>query len=739
MATSPVLYVYYRPDNDDSYPGVPNRHITEADWASFTIAQRRTIENATTQEGYTRRKVWVHRDLVDETEQERAEREAREQAAREAYERGNSLVRYREIENVLATVDAVAGVPARMDAVEQIVSEFVSPADLPTIPGLYFHLDAQAITATDGSRIEAWTDTVSGVVASQADTAKQPRYGVTALNGKPGVVFENARNDALVTSTVAPTSLAATVFLVMVGSPPTSGGRYAFGTNQSGTSVRNVYISSIGLGLQGNPVLSGSITMTRPRIATALFNGEDSALRVDGTQLISGTTGVATVPPTVFTIGHRHAQTAGNGFEGAIGEVLYYDRALTANECRVVESYLAARWGIPVTTQRTWHVDTVFGTPTGSGRTEATAMDKLSTALASIHAANAQDATIIVYAPETHPIRETAAYHDYKTGGTIRVRPRTPGEKWHLYGSQKFTSGWTSAGGGVYTRAVSIPLDRDPFAYVPTLLDQWGQPTRIFTRNTATPTTPAAGEYGYSGGTYYLHLPGDADPNQHTVEIATAVNLVLVTQGTTVTLTDGVIRGAQSPNVSAGSSGGAETGAGTVYATDCISEYTTEAWRTGGYVTGMYLTRCIGRYASNDGFNHHCVDGVNAPIMELIDCEGAWNDDEGVSPHETARLILRGGVYHHNGHGGLTSVGSAITQLSGTEFHHNRVLDDNVTAWDMGGVSILQASKLISTDLYSHDHPGPGVEIDTAGGATWTDNGGTRSGTAHGNGAEDVV
>src|SRR5690606_23128661 len=167
--------------------------------------------------------------------------------------------------------------------------------------------------------------------------------------------------------------------------------------------------------------------------------------------------------------------------------------------------------------------------------------------------------------------------------------------------------------------------------------------------------------------------------------------------------------------------------------------YTTEAWRSGGYVSGMHLPRCTGRYASNHGTNPHTGDPGNAPHTELIHCEGAWNGDEGVAPHATARPLLRGGVSPHNGHRRLSSVASAITQLSGTEFHHNRMLDDNVTSWDMGGVSILQASKLPSSDLYSHDHPGPGVEIDTAGGATWTDNGGTRSGTAHGNGAEDQV
>lgn len=145
MATSPVLFVYYPPLNDDAYPGVPGRHITEADWASFTIAQRRTIENATTQEGYTRRKVWVHRDLVDETEQERADREAAEAAARAAFDRANSLVRYGQIESMIeqlevlppaeefaalrADVDAVADVPPRVEAVEQTVSTVAPKAE----------------------------------------------------------------------------------------------------------------------------------------------------------------------------------------------------------------------------------------------------------------------------------------------------------------------------------------------------------------------------------------------------------------------------------------------------------------------------------------------------------------------------------------------------------------------------------------------------------------------------------
>src|SRR5690606_22618638 len=84
------------------------------------------------------RKVWVHRDLVDETEEERAQREAAEAAARAEYDRKNSLVRYGQIETMIdqlevlppaeefaalrQDVDAVADVPPRVAAVETKVA-----------------------------------------------------------------------------------------------------------------------------------------------------------------------------------------------------------------------------------------------------------------------------------------------------------------------------------------------------------------------------------------------------------------------------------------------------------------------------------------------------------------------------------------------------------------------------------------------------------------------------------------
>lgn len=107
MSASPILYVYYPPENDDSYPGVPNRNITEYDWSTFTFSQRRTIEDAFT--GQSRRKVWLHRDQVTETEAERAAREEAERLARDEFNRTNSVVRYGQIEHMIDQLDDLPG------------------------------------------------------------------------------------------------------------------------------------------------------------------------------------------------------------------------------------------------------------------------------------------------------------------------------------------------------------------------------------------------------------------------------------------------------------------------------------------------------------------------------------------------------------------------------------------------------------------------------------------------------
>jgi len=65
------------------------------------------------------------------------------------------------------------------------------------------------------------------------------------------------------------------------------------------------------------------------------------------------------------------------------------------------------------------------------------------------------------------------------------------------------TTGWTDAGGGVYSRAIGAQSFKTT---VPDIYLCNYNATTTLTRNTATPTTPGSNEYGYTGGTLYINV-----------------------------------------------------------------------------------------------------------------------------------------------------------------------------------------------------------------------------------------
>jgi len=89
--------------------------------------------------------------------------------------------------------------------------------------------------------------------------------------------------------------------------------------------------------------LDGSTADTNPHIFVALFNGSNSILRVDGTQVASGDAGTRALDGV--TLGSRG--NGGNPFDGKMGECLVYpqDKSGIFGD---IESYLSGKWGITV-------------------------------------------------------------------------------------------------------------------------------------------------------------------------------------------------------------------------------------------------------------------------------------------------------------------------------------------------------------------------------------------------------
>ena len=101
------------------------------------------------------------------------------------------------------------------------------------------------------------------------------------------------------------------------------------------------------------------------------------------------------------------------------------------------------------------------------------------------------------------------------------------------------TTGWTSDGGGIYHRVVT--LDNADYRTVYRAMNTTdGQD---LAENTATPSTPAAGEFGSATAapwTLWIHLPADADPEGKDIMYA-------FTKCTNITITDSITSNQQRP------------------------------------------------------------------------------------------------------------------------------------------------------------------------------------------------
>ncbi len=91
--------------------------------------------------------------------------------------------------------------------------------------------------------------------------------------------------------------------------------------------------------LAGLAVVGGAITDLNWHMYTAIFNGAGSSIRVDTGTATTGTTGMATTtsPYLLGTVGNLSIH-----LEGIEGDVLFYNRALSAGE--IMNNYLATKW-----------------------------------------------------------------------------------------------------------------------------------------------------------------------------------------------------------------------------------------------------------------------------------------------------------------------------------------------------------------------------------------------------------
>jgi len=233
------------------------------------------------------------------------------------------------------------------------------------VAGLQLWLDAadpNSVTLS-GSNVTQWRDkSGNGTNASQATTSNQPIYQSNSMNGLPSIQFNAiSRNNLVCFDTPAfdfGTSARSAFFVIrnnFVSGTVAASPHWFWPKTGNGTNALSLvgWISATVQGQAGG----ASATFNRNQI---LLLGYRFGITSAYEELFSNATTVATATKTTggssyanatsgYRIGGLDNLDVGSStywFDGNIGEILLFNRALTSSERQQIEGYLARKWGL---------------------------------------------------------------------------------------------------------------------------------------------------------------------------------------------------------------------------------------------------------------------------------------------------------------------------------------------------------------------------------------------------------
>jgi hypothetical protein len=213
--------------------------------------------------------------------------------------------------------------------------------------------DASTITL-NGSGVSSWANKVAGApAAAQGTAANQPTYSATGRNGRPALTFDGTNDVLTFTPTGFPSGSGQAVTVVAVGwinGSTASITMFSYGAASNDQAMQVSQLTTgtvVRAGTFGRDSTTAAVWSNLDRIVVASVPSGAGAttVRIDGASTVSSSTsGTANLSATNGRIG---ANVSGSSFwNGAVQEILVFNRALTATERQQLEGYLAWRWGL---------------------------------------------------------------------------------------------------------------------------------------------------------------------------------------------------------------------------------------------------------------------------------------------------------------------------------------------------------------------------------------------------------
>jgi hypothetical protein len=213
---------------------------------------------------------------------------------------------------------------------------------------------------SDGTAISTWNDINPQLtLKNNAVAGNSPTYTRSAINGIPALKFNGTSNYLTVSNLISNTTgLTAFVVCKRIAVSADTGSFTLYNTAVSTIDYDNAailvpnYEGAFGSFLQSyrNAALSNSSHPGNniPYIFTTVFDGTNNIVYLNG---VAGATAASTGTFNIsnISIGSRYVNGFSNFYNGYIGEIIIFDRALSTSERQQIEQYLSKKWNITVT------------------------------------------------------------------------------------------------------------------------------------------------------------------------------------------------------------------------------------------------------------------------------------------------------------------------------------------------------------------------------------------------------
>lgn len=248
-----------------------------------------------------------------------------------------------------------------------------SSLGISAVPSLW--LDPSQLSLADGASVTSWADPVAGITAVVSAPSGQlssnfaaPTFVASAKNGRPAVNFNGSQSLVVTNKSVDRNSTFVVVFQMnsiignsglMVGfrddgsfSPEVNGAGTSFGFGPDGGYrfaskhlLNYMSISSGGTVGKFGIAICRTFASGSGHNLTGIVDGQSTVTNQSGPE---ANTGVVNWPFTGIRLGRSMTDSGfvGNGLVGRIGEVIFYDQALSDADTQTLLASLRTRWAI---------------------------------------------------------------------------------------------------------------------------------------------------------------------------------------------------------------------------------------------------------------------------------------------------------------------------------------------------------------------------------------------------------